>query len=305
MQMRKMLLVIVVVVLVGCGGSPAPEMFETINSGLNPGGADSVVAPAAPPVSVEAPASASGGSSSDNSGSSAQPQIERLVIKNASMSLQVAQVTEADAAIRAKVEAWGGFIVNSQSRGSDDSLTIDLHFRVPAEHFDQALTELEQLAEKVLSREVSGEDVTAEFVDLQSQLRNLEATRDRLMTFLDRSETVEEALMVNQSLSDIQGQIERAKGRMQYLQQSAALSSLSVSLRSRPAPSPIVEPEGWRPLEVARGALRDLIELGQLLVNLLIIVLVWTPVWLTIVLVVLWVRRRRRRGKAKEEQQSS
>jgi len=152
---------------------------------------------------------------------------------------------------------------------------------------------------------VSGEDVTAEFVDLQSQLRNLEATRDRLMTFLDRSETVEEALMVNQSLSDIQGQIERAKGRMQYLQQSAALSSLSVSLRSRPAPSPIVEPEGWQPLEVARGALRDLIELGQLLVNLLIIVLVWTPVWLTIVLVVLWVRRRRRRGKAKEEQQSS
>jgi len=81
--------------------------------------------------------------------------------------------------------------------------------------------------------------------------RVLEATRDRLQSFLDKAETVDDALKVNQSLSDLQGQIEQLKGRKQFLERSAALSTISVTLSPLPAIMPIVEDEGWQPLSVA------------------------------------------------------
>ena len=145
---------------------------------------------------------------------------------------------------------------------------------------------------------VGGDDVTEEFVDLESRLKNLEATRDRLQSFLDKAETVDDALKVNQSLSDLQGQIEQLKGRKQFLERSAALSTISVTLSPLPAIMSIVEDEGWQPLSVARNALRGLVSFGQGLATLAIVVLVWAPVWLPILLFGLWLTRRLRRRVA-------
>jgi len=114
----------------------------------------------------------------------------------------------------------------------------------------------------------------------------------RLLDLLARAQTVEEALKVNQALTDIQGQIEWTKGRMQYLEQSAAMSTITVELVPVPPPTPIVDEDGWQPLEVARIALRRLIELGQNLANVVIVLLVWTPVWLPVVLLGFWAWRR-------------
>src|SRR6185295_2041334 len=110
------------------------------------------------------------------------------------------KVPNAEAAVRAKVQQLGGYVVKSENSGSDENMTVQITFRVPATRFDESLAGMQGLAKKVLSRTVSGDDVTEEFVDLQSRLRNLEATRDRLATFLDKSTTVDEALKVNASL---------------------------------------------------------------------------------------------------------
>jgi hypothetical protein len=276
-------------VLSACGGAAA-----TSESAPAP-----VVAPAAP--AAEAPAgapraldqaSAGGSVAGGGTQNQAQPQIDRLVIKTADLSLQVASVREAEAAVRAKVQALGGYVVKAENSGSDEDLTARITFRVPAQRFDESLAGLQGLAQKVLSRTVSGDDVTEEFVDLQSRLRNLEATRDRLLTFLDKAATVEEALKVNESLSQIQGEIEQVKGRTQYLKQSAALSTVTVALMPVPAVMPIVEEGGWQPLAIARQALRSLVELGQGLASIAIVLLVWTPVWLPLALLIWWLRRR-------------
>ncbi|MEP7190843.1 MAG: DUF4349 domain-containing protein, partial [Roseiflexaceae bacterium] len=171
-------------------------------------------------------------------------------------------------------------------------------FRVPAEHFDQALSGAQGLAKKVLARTVGGDDVTEEFVDLEARLGNLEATRDRLQSFLDKAITVDDALKVNQSLSDLQGQIEQLKGRKKFLQNSASLSTISVTLSPLPTIAPIVDEQGWQPLGVARTALRGLVGFGQGLATLVIVVLVWAPVWLPLVLIGLWISRRLRRRVA-------
>jgi hypothetical protein len=266
------------------------------------GGAGSAAAPAAmseaAPMAAEAPRAEAGALDQSGhiagapGGSAAQPQIDRLVIKTADISLQVENVREAEAAVRARVQALGGYVVKAANSGSDEAMTAQITFRVPAQRFDEALSGVQGLAKKVLGRTVSGDDVTEEFVDLQSRLRNLEATRARLATFLDKAATVEEALKVNESLSQIQGEIEQVKGRTQYLKQSAALSTVTVSLSPVPAVAPIVEEGGWQPLAVARDALRELIGLGQGLANVAIVLPVWTPLWLPLALLGLWVRRR-------------
>ncbi|HEU5100944.1 MAG TPA: DUF4349 domain-containing protein [Roseiflexaceae bacterium] len=284
------------IALAACGGSTASE-FRQINDGLE-------AAPAAP--AMEAPgAPAGGGAIALDQGNAAaeaqapagQQNIQRLVIKTADLSLQIDSARDAEAALRALVGQLGGYVVKVETSGTDEAMSARVTFRVPADRFDQALSGAQGLAKKVLARTVSGDDVTEEFVDLESRLKNLEATRDRLQSFLDRANTVDDALKVNQSLSDLQGQIEQIKGRKQFLQQSAALSTISVSLSPVPAVAPIVAEEGWQPLAVARDALRGLVSFGQAVATLVIVALVWAPVWLPIGLLGLWFSRKLR-GRA-------
>ncbi len=271
----------------------AASVFTSTNAARD--GEAGMAAPAAPaqPAAGGAPAlEQSGEQPPAGQAQAGQQALQRLVIKTADLSLQVESARDAEMSVRALAAKLGGYVVKVQTSGADESLSSTITFRVPAERFDEALAGVQGLAKKVISRTVGGEDVTEEFVDLEARLKNLEATRDRLQSFLDKSTTVEDALKVNQSLSDIQGQIEQLKGRQQYLKQSAALSTITVALSPVPPVAPIVDEGGWQPLAVARGALRGLVGFGQGLANIAIVALVWSPVWLPLVLAGLWLRRR-------------
>jgi hypothetical protein len=274
------------VFLSACGSSAMPQ-----SSGGAPAAMEaapmSTAAPAAPMADEEAGSVAPGTGGESLPQSQANQTTERLVIKTAELSLQVASVEEAEARLRAKVFELGGYVVNAQTEGSGEDMSMRVTFRVPGERFDAALSGVEGLAEKVLSRSIGGEDVTEEFVDLESQLRNLEATRSRLLDLLEKATRVEDALQVNQALTDIQGQIEAIQGRMKYLQQSAAMSTLTVYIAPVPV-TPLVEEDGWQPVQVARAALRDLLAFGQGIANVAIVLAIWTPLWLPLLLLGRW-----------------
>jgi hypothetical protein len=276
-------------VLAACGGQVSEE-FSEVNQGLDGGEPSGGMAPSAP----EREASDMAMEAEEAAPASLQEQqqnIQRLIIKNANISLEVESVPAAERAITAQVEGLQGYVVNVETNTSGNRQYATIVFRVPAERFDEAITLTEEQAIRVLSRNVSGDDVTEEFVDLESRLRNLEATQTRLLELLDRAETVEEALQVSNSLTNVQGQIEQVRGRMQYLQQSAALSTITVSLQEK-VTTPVVDEPGWQPLEVARGALRALLNLAQALANMAIVLLVWVPFWLPIVLFGWWLQKR-------------
>ncbi|MEO7912150.1 MAG: DUF4349 domain-containing protein, partial [Roseiflexaceae bacterium] len=281
--------------LVACGGSSS---FTSAPPSDNRAAMEA--APAAPVQSASGGATAldQGKPPADAQVPGAQQEIQRLVIKTADLSLQVDSARDAEATLRTLVGQLGGYVVKVETSGTDENMSSHVIFRVPAERFDEALSGVQGLAKKVLARTVGGDDVTEEFVDLEARLGNLEATRDRLQSFLDKAETVDDALKVNQSLSDLQGQIEQLKGRKKFLQNSASLSTISVTLSPLPAIVPIVDEEGWQPLGVARGALRGLVGFGQGLATLVIVVLVWAPVWLPLLLIGLWISRRLRRRVA-------
>ncbi|MEN9937827.1 MAG: hypothetical protein RLZZ387_4406 [Chloroflexota bacterium] len=286
--------------LAACGGAASSTEFR----GTEPGMGAPAVAEAPMPAATameSAPGMDMGGVSQEapavpGQSQSAQIPTQRLVIRNASVSLQVQSVQEAEAAVRATVERLGGYIVSADTSGADEYMIVRITFRVPSDRFDDALTGVQGLAAKLVSRTVTGADVTEEYVDLESRLRTLEATRDRLLDLLARAATVEEALTVNTALTDVQGQVEQVKGRMQYLKQSSALSTVSVELAPVPV-TPIVPEDEWQPLQVARAALRDLLGFGQGLVNIAIVVLVWSPLWLPLGLLARWGLRRLAAGR--------
>lgn len=289
---RLIPIVALALVLAACGGSAAAPMATSQDSGV-----------------VSAPASApAGGAMALEQGNAApaagepakQPNFQRLVIKTANLELQVASARDAEASVRSLVSRLGGYVVKVETSGTDDQLASRVTFRVPAERFEDALSGVQGLAQRVLSRTVGGDDVTEEFVDLDSRLKNLEATRDRLLTFLDKANQVEDALKVNESLTQIQGEIEQIRGRRQFLQQSAALSTVSVYLAPTPI-TPLIAEDSWQPINVARGALRGLIGFGQALANIAIVALVWAPVWLPLLLAGLWLRRRLLKPRAPAE----
>jgi hypothetical protein len=295
MKRFPILLTLLAALLVSaCGGGP----IQPTSSG------GSVSSPAAPPAPAAPEGGIAGEAPAVDTGNlpdlpdvapNAQPS-QRLVIRNGMLVLQVEQVREAESTIRATADRLGGFVVSSETSGDDDYLTARIVFRVPSERFDEALGGVSGIAHKVLSRSVSGEDVTEEFVDLEARLRTLEATQQRLLDLLARSASVEEALSVNTALTDVQGQVEQVKGRMQYLKQNAAMSTVSVELQPVPV-TPLVDEDGWQPIEVARGALRELLGFGQGIVNLAIVLLIWSPVWLALLLVGRWGLRRITRGR--------
>jgi len=235
-------------------------------------------------------------SSDETSALPGAPAIQRLIVRTAEFRVLVESVEGVEPKLQKKVEELGGFIVRAEKSGTGDSATLAFTFRVPAEKFDAALMTVESLAKRVDYRKVSGEDVTEEYVDLEAQLHNLEATRNRLLGFMEKAQKVEDALEVNRALTDIQGQIERIQGRMKYLRQSAALSTVSVSFYPE-SKTPVVEEGGWRPGEVARRALRALLSFFKFLANLAIVLAIFAPVWLPLYLLLRWWRRRRESNK--------
>jgi hypothetical protein len=297
-------LVLVAVVVNSTRGSGSSNSFQTADRsgvGGKAGSAESGLAPEAPaanqPLALEQ--SAAGGAAAQPAPASQpaandQQLFDRLVIKTADLSLQVENVTQAEAAVRARAQALGGYVVKVQTSGADDYINTTITFRVPANRFDDALAGVEGMAKKVLSHTVGGDDVTEQYVDLDSRLRNLEATRDRLLTFLNKADKVEDALAVNQSLTEVQGQIEQIQGRKKYLEQSAAVSTITVALAPVPPLPQLVSEENWQPLRVARDALRSLIQFGQGIAEIAIVLLVWSPVWGVLLLVGLWLWRKLR-----------
>ncbi|OQY17991.1 MAG: hypothetical protein B6I35_13725 [Anaerolineaceae bacterium 4572_32.2] len=174
-----------------------------------------------------------------SSGAADYSTIERIIIRNASLSLVVPDTEAALKEIGDLVDELEGWIVESYTYQYQEGLQASVTLRIPAEKLDTALERVRGLATEVRSENVSGQDVTEEYVDLQSSLRNREATQSRLLEYLEDAEDTEAALAVDEQLRQIEAEIEHLKGRIQYLEQSAAMATISLDITPDELAQPI------------------------------------------------------------------
>jgi hypothetical protein len=227
----------------------------------------------------------------------ATPDFDRKIVKTAELGIRAEEVRDSAASAQRIVAQFGGSVLSSQVE-SDGSVTADLVLLVPSPEFEAALDELRGLGKKVTTDTVRGEDVTEEFVDLESHERNLLAAEQSLLELYDRAESVNAALTIERELTGIRGEIEQVQGRIQYLEDSTASSRISLNIQPVARPSP--PPQAWSPARVVAQAWDASLAVLQALATVVLsaIVFGW---WLTPALVagfVWWKRRARDPGSS-------
>ena len=238
---------------------------------------------------------------------------ERLVVKRAEMRVSVADPAEAMRTVVQWAENMQGYVVNSNQWNSTSDgqtyINASVMVRVPAERLDEMMQKVRDLAADpktgVLSETVTGEDVTAEYVDSQARLRNLKAAEAQLVELLDQAPDLEYTLDIFRELTEIRSQIEVLEGRIKYLEESAALSALSVEFVAEASLQPLqIGP--WKPAGVAKEAIQTLVKVAQDVGTALIkFVIIWVPFLLPIGLIVYFVRKGAKKRKAAREAQAA
>ena len=232
-----------------------------------------------------------GGESSTAPAESGQADIDRKIVKTGYMTLQVNDITEAMTGIARVAKELDGYVVSSNKQGDKDITYGQISIRVPSDRFDEAFDRLRKLAVKVPNESTASQDVTEEYTDLQAQLRNLEATEAQYLELLKKAEKVEDMLAVQRELSNVRGQIEQVKGRIQYLERTSDMALIEVNLqKTKP-----IDGTGWSALETLKSAVRGLFNFGKVLATVVIWLAIFSPVWIIILVVVLYFTRWRKK----------
>lgn len=261
------------------------------------GGCSATSAPAPQSESVAGESAAVGSpaqpvlDTSSITGIDAAQAAERIVIKNASLSIAVSDPGKSMDSISRMADEMGGFVVSANQYQSvtENGVMVpraSITIRVPAENLQEALERIKAETDRpVISQNIESQDVTSDYIDLKSRLRNLENTESQLSKIMEEARQTEDVLAVYNQLVQVREQIEVLQGQIKYYDESAALSSIKVELHANEAVVPLTI-GSWQPQGVARSALQALINGLKVVANLLIwVVIFFLPIGLVLFLV--------------------
>ena len=232
------------------------------------------------------------------------PAMPRMIVRSADVRIVVADTSKAVDAVTKSVEGVGGYVSGSNIWREGELLRAKITLRVPADKLTATLASIRAQAKRVENETVTSEDVSQEFVDLESRVRNLEATETELLELLKvarvNSRKATEVLEVHNQLTVIRGQIEETRGRMRYLSQVTAMSSIALDVVPDAIAQPVVQ-KGWEPLVVVKDASRALVALLQNIGTALIWIVIYiVPILGMLALAIAVLIRIARRSRTRE-----
>ncbi len=242
-------------------------------------------------------------------GTDSTPSRDRLIVRSQTMRLEVDSTPEAVEAIRGLADQYGAVITDLQVATDDDQwiyrydehgyVTADgqalrgwVTVRVPADALTAFVDGVLGLGTVEYQSEGT-EDVTQQHVDLSARLENLRAQEQRLRSFFDAADTVQDMLAIEAELNRIRGEIESFDAQVLFLERQAAMATVTVELTED---RPVVRPDGasWGFEEAVTSGFRG----AAAVVNFAIAFLIATaPLWVLGLIVFFVVRamvRRRR-----------
>jgi hypothetical protein len=307
---------VLAVILSACGAAATPQVEALRSAGAGNGATtDQVVA--APAVPAPANAFATDKSTANSSSAAAQA---RLIATSIDLSIVVTDPQKKSDAIYLMAKNMGGYLVSENmsqvytpSGASVPQGTITI--RVPADKLDSALSQIKTGVVSVQSENRSGQDVTSQYVDLQSQLTNLQKAEVDLQAIMDQAQNnpgndsttkTQDVLNVYNQIVTIRGQIEQIQGQMKYIDETTSTAAIAVTLIAEETIKPITI-GGWKPQGVARDAVQALVKFLQGFVNFVIyfillvlpiLIVVFGPIALIIWGILALVKRRRAKKAA-------
>ena len=159
-------------------------------------------------------------------------EINRKVIYTADLRIEVKDYQKTVNKIQTEVSNRSGYIVDSNMYKDEDDRSIKGHVtaRIPQDKFREFIQLVEESSSKVLESSISGQDVTEEYVDLESRLKSKKVVEKRLLSFMEQAKKTEDLLAISNDLADVQEIIEEITGRMKYLQNKADLATVTIDI---------------------------------------------------------------------------
>ncbi len=303
MSRRLALLLLLLLIATGCSGGGASQAGpdgsggSAAEDGLAGDGEERVSAP-------DGIDGAAGDEGQEAGGTAASlPDIVPVssgdrIIKDGEVSLEVAEGRFDTVFERLVVAAddLGGTVVATRTRTLREGRPAGtVTVRVPVDQYERLLVAVREYG-TIRSRRITSQDVSTEYVDLQARLRQQQAQERFYLGLLERAEDVEDAIAVQQQLQGIQVEIERLRGRIQFLDDRTSYSTLTVEI-FEPGAAPLVNAEGPITPSLARYWQHARAGLVRVIGTLLVAVTVLAPLWIpALIALVVWRALRRRAG---------
>lgn len=209
---------------------------------------------------------------------------DRRIMKNGGLSLKVDRLADAQDKISAIAQENGGSVFSSnisQTRTNIKSGTITV--KVPVANFEKAFGQIKGIAALVIRETTSGNDVTEQYQDIETRIRNKQVEEEAYKNILATAQKVSDILEVTQALSRVRGEIESYQGQLKFMASQTEMSTINVSLTED---QEITITDSWRPLQIAKDAVNSLVKMVQGFVNFLIVlVIAYIPVVILYLLV--------------------
>ncbi len=230
---------------------------------------------------------------------------DRMVIYTANLSIQVNSYDDTLAFIQQELEKSNGYIVDSNSYSAEKDLVEGtLTVRIPQERFQTFLKVVEDGSTKVVDQSITGQDVTEEFVDLESRLKSKQVVEKRLLEFMEKAEKTEDLLKISTDLATVQEEIEQIKGRMNYLDNQVSLATVTIFIKEKKVNVPELENaelNTWE--ETKKQFMQSVNFLLQASSSIIVFFIGSLPILFVIggLLIILWfiVKRKRKKQQGK------
>lgn len=227
--------------------------------------------------------------------------VERKIIKNADLSLKVDDYKQAVAEIKKQVAFLGGYIANENvNNRSTGTINGHLQVRIPYSRFEGFLDGMEELGE-MNARNIYSQDVTEEYVDIESRLKALRIKETRLLELLAKSGKLSEVLQVENELANTRAQLESLQGRLRYLDNRTDFSNVNINVQQRQSSNQQISPGGlsgvW--LSAKQAFIESINELLNYLRKFIILIGALLP-YLVIIAVIsagVWYYIKRKKGQ--------
>jgi len=195
--------------------------------------------------------------------------LDRKIIRNADLTMEVASTTDTQHRIVSIAEQHGGYVVTSEAKQRESgepakrTLDIKLVVRVPENQFGTSLDAIRGLANNLTEEKVTGQDVTEEFIDLEARIKTQRALEAQFLQIMRQTGKITDALEVQRQIADVRTDIERLEGRKRFLENRSSLSTITVNITT-PKPIVVVSTTGFG--RSVRDAVSESIDVGSAIV---------------------------------------
>lgn len=180
-----------------------------------------------------ATAAGSGGVLSVNQSAAAEAGLNRKIMYKANLTMQVEDYGASQSQIRDMAALSGGYILQFTENAATFERGGTFVLKVPANGFSSFLKDLETIKHKSLQRNVQGQDVSEEYVDMEARLKAKQVVEARLLAFMEKATKTEELVSFSNELGKVQEEIERVKGRMRFIDQNVSFSTVEIRVYQR------------------------------------------------------------------------